>query len=136
MTHSLVKSEGRPVFVRTARNAADLLAPLLQARAEERVAVLHLGSARELLHLVEAEVGGANRVGLPIRTIIADAIRLGSDGMVVGHNHPSGDARPSEVDISTTRRLAAVAAELGITLHDHLIFGGGEISSFRLLKLI
>lgn len=136
MRRYLVKLEDRPVRIKTAREAADLLAPLLEARGEERVAVLHLGPARELLRVAEAEVGGTNKVGLPIRAIVAEAIRLGSDGIVVAHNHPSGDASPSEVDIGSTRRLAAVTAELGITLHDHLIFGAGAVISFRLLKLL
>jgi DNA repair protein RadC len=128
--------EDGPTFVKTARDAADLLAPLLDGMAEERVAVLHLGPGRELLHIAQAEVGGTTRVGLPIRAVVEEAIRLGADGIVVAHNHPSGDASPSEVDIGSTRRLAAVTAELGITLHDHLIFGAGQVTSFRLLRLL
>ena len=128
--------EAKPDLIHTARDAANLLGPLLIGRAEECVAVLHLGPARELLHVAQAEVGGTAKVGLPIRAIVAEAMRLGSDGIIVAHNHPSGDATPSQVDIGTTRRLAAVAAELGITLHDHLIFGGDEVSSFRLLRLL
>ena len=125
------------ILVRTARDAADLLGPRLAGRAEERVAVLHLGPERQLLHLAEDEVGGTTQVGLPIRAIVEAAIRLGSDGIVVAHNHPSGDPTPSEVDISSTRRLASVASELGIVLHDHLIFGRGEaVNSFRALRLL
>jgi DNA repair protein RadC len=127
---------GQPVVVNTARDAADLLAPLIADAAEERVAVIHLGPEREMLHLSEASVGGTVTVGLPIRAILAEAMRLGPDGLVVAHNHPSGDHLPSDTDIASTRRLAAVAGELGMTLHDHLVFGGREVSSFRLMGLL
>jgi DNA repair protein RadC len=129
--------EGEIIVVRTARDAANLLAPLLAGRAEERVAVLHLGRERQLLHLGQGEVGGTTQVGLPIRSIVEEAIRHASDGILVAHNHPSGDPTPSAADINSTRRLATVTTELGIVLHDHLIFGRAEeISSFRLLGLL
>lgn len=54
-----------------------------------------------------------------------------------GHNHPSGDPRPSQADFAATRELAATAESLGIQLHDPLIVGeNGDCRSFRALGLL
>jgi DNA repair protein RadC len=50
--------------------------------------------------------------------------------LVVLHNHPSGDAEPSEEDIALTRRLAAVGELVGIRILDHLVIGDGYYVSF------
>ena len=71
-----------------------------------------------------------------MRAIFAAGLRHGAEGLVIAHNHPSGDPEPSRADIEATRRLADVAAALGIRLHDHLIFAGGECRSFRELGLL
>lgn len=76
------------------------------------------------------------RHGLPLRAIIAAALELGSRGLIVAHNHPDGDPRPSDADLEATRRLAETAGTLGIRLHDHLIFAGGQCRSFRQLGLL
>jgi len=74
---------------------------------------------------------------MPIRAIIEDAFRLGTVGLIVAHNHPSGNPNPSEADLAATKELAATAGSLGIQLHDHLIFGaGGDCRSFRALGLL
>jgi DNA repair protein RadC len=70
---------------------------------------------------------------LPIREIIVDAARHGSAGILLAHNHPSGDARPSTSDCLATRRLATAAQALDCAVVDHLIFGGAECTSLRRL---
>jgi DNA repair protein RadC len=122
--------------VRTARDAADLIEPLLRELCTEKLVVLHLDANRRLLGLVEGAAGAEADTSLPIRAIVADALRFVSAGMVIAHNHPSGDASVSQADIEATRRLATVLSELDIALHDHLIFAGDEVSSFRALGLL
>jgi DNA repair protein RadC len=115
--------------------AATLLAPLFDDAAET-LAVLHLDRARSII-AVEAHGGaGIDEIVLPMRAIFASALSHNAVGMIVAHNHPSGDPRPSRADIATTRRLAETAGRLGIVLHDHLIFAGGESRSFRALGLL
>jgi DNA repair protein RadC len=121
--------------VATARQAADLLAPLLQSAGGEAVAVAYLGDRQQLLGTGRSE-GGADAADLPIRQIVAEALRLGASGLIIAHNHPSGDASPSEADLSATRRLAETAAAVGLRLHDHLIFAGPGCRSLRELGLL
>jgi DNA repair protein RadC len=51
--------------------------------------------------------------------------------LIVGHNHPSGDPKPSGEDISVTRRLAQAGAILGIRLCDHIVLGADTFASLR-----
>jgi DNA repair protein RadC len=53
------------------------------------------------------------------------AIVAGASGLVISHNHPSGDANPSAEDLTLTRRLAAAGSLLGIEILDHIITGDG-----------
>ena len=124
------------MIVGTVTDAAELLAPFFTSAGEERVAVIHLGADRRLLALTLEEVGGEAEVELPIGRILASALRLGAHGIVVAHNHPSGDPSPSIEDKAATRALAGAAEQVEVRLYDHLIFGGGRRSSFRDLGLL
>lgn len=124
------------MIVGTARDAADLLEPLFAGAQGEKLAVLHLDGGRRMIALDEQEVDAPDAVLLPMRAIFAAALGRGTRGMVIAHNHPSGDPRPSRADIEATRRLAETAANLGIRLHDHLIFAGGNCRSFRAMGLL
>jgi DNA repair protein RadC len=68
-----------------------------------------------------------------LRQIIIDASHHGSAGIVLAHNHPSGDARPSDSDCRATRRLASAAEALDCTVLDHLVFAGKDCTSLRQL---
>ena len=122
--------------IRTAREAADLLAPIFEGAARERLAILFLDSERRLVGRSETQGGDQAAIDLPLRPIIADALRFDASGLILAHNHPSGDPTPSDADITATRRLARVASELGIQVHDHLIFAADDCKSFRALGLI
>ena len=124
------------MIIASAQDAARLFAPCFADAEGEAVAVAHLDGARRLVELVVIEPTARSEADLPLRRIIEDALRLGSAGIVIAHNHPSGDARPSRRDIEATRELAQTGARLGITLHDHLIFAGCETSSLRALGLL
>jgi DNA repair protein RadC len=124
------------MIIDTARDAADLLVPLFHACTGEKVVAAHLDGDRRLIGTIEA-AGEETSVALPIRAIIGDAMRLGATGMIVAHNHPGGDPRPSEADLHATRELSATAGRLGIRLFDHLIVGAeGRCRSLRALGLI
>ena len=96
----------------------------------ERCAVA-LARSGKLLAAEEVARGTASFVSLRMREIAARALSLGADALLIGHNHPSGDPRPSACDLSATRRLMELCMALDIELIDHVIFAGKIVHSMR-----
>lgn len=127
------------MIVASASDAARLFAPCFaseRAGEGEALAVAHLDEARRLIELVLVPAIAPGHVDVPVRRIAEDALRLGSAGILLAHNHPSGDAQPSWEDVEATRALAETAARLGVRVHDHLIFAASETCSLRGLGLL
>lgn len=103
-----------------------------QDLAHECLWVAHVDDDARCIHLSRHE-GDDTSGTLPIREIVADAAAHRSAGIILAHNHPSGDSRPSQSDRQATRRLATAAEALDCTVLDHIIFGGGETTSLRRL---
>jgi DNA repair protein RadC len=101
----------------------------------ERLWVAHLDKQLNCLHLTRHE-GDEAGTDFPLRTIISDAARHGSAGILLAHNHPSGDVTPSDGDKRATTRLACAAEAIDCSILDHLVFAGRECSSFRQLGLL
>lgn len=99
-------------------------------RSREKLLVAHVDGAARCIHVEEYE-GEPDAVEMPVRSIIVDAARLGSAGVVLAHNHPSGDARPSDGDYRATRKLARAGEAIDLIILDHLVFAGGDCSSMR-----
>ena len=76
--------------------------------------------------------GSSTRIETRVRPLIERALTLGAAGVLLAHNHPSGRCRPSDEDIAGTRRLAAIAQALEISLIDHLIVTRTRVFSMRL----
>lgn len=103
--------------------------------ARESLWVAHVDDQARCVHMSrhQGDESGAN---FPMRQIIADAAAHGSAGIVLAHNHPSGDATPSVADCRVTRRLAAAAEALDCAILDHLVFAGEQCTSFRRMGLL
>lgn len=100
--------------------------------ARENLWVAHVDDESRCIHLTRHH-GDRDSADFPLGQIIADAARHGSSGIVLAHNHPSGDSRPSRSDCRATRRLAAAAEALDCTILDHLVFAGRDCASMRAL---
>jgi DNA repair protein RadC len=75
--------------------------------------------------------GTVNSAAVYPREIVREAFDAGATGLVLVHNHPSGDPTPSADDDSTTSQIAAVATLLGLTVVDHIIIGHDRHYSYR-----
>jgi len=125
----------RPI-ISTSRQLLDYLRADMTNLITERFRVLFLTSQNELLadDLVwEGTVGEAPAYP---REIVKRALETGATGIILIHNHPSGDHQPSQGDVDATRRIAAAALIMGICLHDHIIVSRAGYSSFRRLGLL
>lgn len=105
------------------------------AAAIEILRVIHFDSDRRVLAVADYP-GEVAHVIVPMRAIIGDGLRVGAVGLLLSHNHPSGDPTPSRADIVATHLLARAAEVLGIRVHDHLVEGAGRRVSFRALGLL
>jgi DNA repair protein RadC len=65
------------------------------------------------------------------RDVFRMAVRLGASGVLVCHNHPSGDPEPSRDDVQLTKRLQESGELLGVRVLDHIVFGDGRWTSLR-----
>jgi DNA repair protein RadC len=65
------------------------------------------------------------------REVVKRALELGASGLILMHNHPTGDVTPSKADIDITRQIVSAAKSLNILVHDHLIIGAREHFSFK-----
>ncbi len=81
-------------------------------------------------------VGGRDQVAISIRTVAVDALAFGAHGVIIAHNHPSGDATPSARDVAFTRALAAGLRTLEVVLLDHLVIAGDELTSLRAMGIV
>ena len=99
---------------------------------KEHLFVAHLDGQSRCVHL-SRHAGDETGADFPLREIVADAAVHHSAGIVLAHNHPSGDPAPSPSDMRSTRRLAAATEAMDCTVLDHLIFAGTDCSSMRQL---
>jgi DNA repair protein RadC len=97
----------------------------------ERCHAIFLDPARRYLGDASVGEGGRFALCLRMREIFAEALRLDAHGIILAHNHPSGECRPSDHDIASTRQLAEVARSLDVELLDHLIITEETVYSMR-----
>ena len=70
------------------------------------------------------------------KQIFHHALRCRSRGIIMAHNHPSGDPSPSQQDLQITKRVQEIGSVLNIPLLDHIIVGGDSFVSLRALGAI
>jgi DNA repair protein RadC len=118
--------------ITTAAEAAAVVVPILRPQVQEVVICLHLDTKRRLLGVQEVARGGVDAVHVPIRMILTAALgEKNSQGILVAHNHPSGDPEPSVDDLMLTRKIAEALGLVEIDLIDHIIVGAEAYVSFR-----
>ncbi len=121
---------GRPV-IHTARQAAELLLGEIGHLDRETVRVLNLDAANQVIAMDVVSVGSLSSAPVHPREVFKKPLKRGAAGIILLHNHPSGQLTPSEQDIRETRRLAKAGELLGIHLYDHLILGGNDYLSMQ-----
>lgn len=110
--------------------AARWLAPALKGLEDEELHGLFVDRRHRVMALRRLTCGGPEHTLVDPRQILRTALRVGAHGVVLAHNHPSGDAEPSAQDREATRRVARAGAQVGVHLLDHLVFGRDCYVSF------
>jgi DNA repair protein RadC len=127
---TLCPAPPRRRFVRPSE-CAEWLLPQFGGRPVEQFGVVLLDARRGLIAARVVSIGSVDASTADPREVFREAILARAAGVVVFHNHPSGDPTPSTEDVTVTRRLIAAATILGVELIDHLILGAGRYFSFH-----
>lgn len=128
----LLRSEvmDKPVLTSWDRLIEYLLAALGHEKAEQ-VRVLFLDNRNRLMADEVMGQGTVNHAPVYPREVVRRALELHATAIVLVHNHPSGDPTPSRDDITMTKAIQLACEALRITVHDHVVIGGGRWVSFR-----
>ena len=112
-----------------------LTAQLSRERVEQ-FRILFLDTRNRLLADEAQARGTVNHTPVYPREVAKRALELHATGVILVHNHPSGDPAPSRADVAMTREIHAALATVAVVLHDHVIIGNGACASFRQLGLL
>ena len=124
------------VCITTPQQAYEILWPHLQANSEESLYALYLNRRRNLISLKLLTQGSEAYTIVDPRQIFHYAIQSRASGVIVAHNHPSGDPTPSQQDIIITKRIQEIGDLLHIPLLDNVIIGDDSFVSFASLELL
>ena len=112
------------------QKVADHLATLLAGRTRETFVVLFLNRRNALLSTEILFEGTLTQAVVFPREIVKYALLKNAAAIICGHNHPSGELKPSADDQAITRKIKAACQLVDIQLLDHLIIAGTEFFSF------
>ena len=114
---------------RKSADVAHRYLPLMRDLRKEVFKVLLLNRANRLVKEVLISEGTLDASIVHPRDVFREAILEPAAGVILIHNHPSGNPSPSEEDIRITKQLAEAGRLLGIKVHDHIILAGGSYRS-------
>ncbi len=117
--------------IRAPADAAKLLMPKIQDLPQETFHVLCLDTRNRVIKTQCLYTGSLNTSLVRIAEVFHLANAIHSCGIIVAHNHPSGDPTPSPEDIALTRRLVDAGKLLEIEVLDHVIIGRNHFISLR-----
>jgi len=126
-----VKRTGSPEKIRSPEEAFNLIRPIVETLKVEELGVITLNSRGGVIGVHRVARGGASRVSVAVKELLRPAVKDLATGIILFHNHPSGNPKPSPEDLELTRKVKKACNILGIELLDHIIATGEEFFSFR-----
>ena len=108
--------------VRSAAQVYDYFYPLMRDLPVEEFHVLLLNQSATVIDSVRIGVGGLTETVVDVRVILREALLKRATALILCHNHPSGNLRPSAHDDRLTRQVQEAARLLNLNLADHVIF--------------
>ncbi|MEH6546287.1 MAG: DNA repair protein RadC [Sneathiella sp.] len=101
----------------------------------EHFRILFLNNKNHLISDEVQQTGTVNHTAVYPREVVKRALELGATSLILVHNHPSGDTKPSKADIEMTKEIVVAAKTLSIKIHDHLIVSSEGQTSMKELGL-
>ena len=120
---SKVKASARPV-IQKSKDAYDILIANWdenKIELQEQFKVLYLNRANKVLGIFDLSKGGVSGTVADPKLVLVTALKLNATGLILSHNHPSGNLQPSRQDLDLTMKIKEAAKFLDMNLTDHLI---------------
>ena len=135
--HRMMKQEvlNKPILSSWTR-LLDYCAATMAHETRESFRILFLNKKNELMADEIQQTGTVDHTPAYPREIMKRALELGATALILCHNHPSGDPRPSQADIDMTRAIIAAGQTFSIVIHDHIIVSKNGTSSFKTMGLL
>lgn len=127
-----IKASDRPV-IKSSKDAYDLLMQLWNHGTldlQEEFKVLLLNRSNRVLGFYALSKGGITGTIVDLKLLFASALKAAAVGLIISHNHPSGQVKASRADEEITQKIAAGARILDIKLLDHIIIAAEGYFSF------
>ena len=112
----------RPI-INSSSDAYNAVAHLLLEKDVESFFVMLLSNNNKLIRIVPISHGGINETLVDRKIVFKAALENNAVKIILTHNHPSGDMKPSQADINTTRTIVEAGKIMSIQVLDHLIIG-------------
>ena len=130
----LAKRIGKPIYsdkiiIKGSEDVAALFMKELKNSKREIAKLIILNNKNIVIKLKDISFGGQNFVMIDPKDIFTEAIKMQAQRIILVHNHPSGDPKPSKEDILLTNRVREASMLLGISFLDHVIIGNNNYES-------
>jgi DNA repair protein RadC len=116
--------------IKCSKDVADIFQPIMSDLLHEEFWILFLNRSNKVISRMKLSQGGISGTVTDVRLVMKKAIEYLASGIVVCHNHPSGNLNPSESDSKITQKIKEAGNLLDIQLLDHLIISDKEYYSF------
>ncbi|MBI3744119.1 MAG: DNA repair protein RadC [Chloroflexi bacterium] len=128
-------SRGERPVIREPGDVVTLLAPEMTLLDQEQMRVVLLTTKHQVLSAQSVYVGTVNSSLVRAAEVFRPAVRANAPAIIVVHNHPSGDATPSQEDIALTQHLRQAGQTLNVDLLDHVVIGHDQFVSMKQRRL-
>ncbi len=116
--------------IKCSKDVADIFQPLLSDLVHEEFWILFLNRSNKVIDRMKLSQGGISGTVTDVRMVMKKAIEYLASGIIVCHNHPSGNLNPSESDTKITQKIKEAGNLMDIQLLDHLIISDKDYYSF------
>ena len=123
------------INIKSPDDVAALFMEKMRYLKKENFNVLLLNTKSEMIAVENVSVGSLSSAEAHPREVFSNALKRGAAGIILVHNHPSGNPEPSSADIKLTERLSEAGSILGIEVLDHIVIGDGIYVSMKGEKL-
>ena len=113
------------------QDVANMFMEELKHEKQEKLKLLLLNTKNEVIKNIEIKTGSSSEIIVQPAEILKEVIKEELSKFILIHNHPSGDATPSDADIKFTKKLDESAKLLGVNLLDHIVIGKDCYKSIR-----